>query len=317
VSLLQQYLQKELELEEKRLLGAIFDKTLEQIFIEHRIYKLIEEVEEYQEVYHVLDKGFKPYMHLLERAPQREDYDRLLSIPIRRIGRFDREKNERDIKALNDALQKIRAHLKKMKAYTINYLQNLIDKYGALFPRKTKIKKIEELDRRAIETKDVEVGFDSKAGYIGTKVKGDITISCTNFDKLLIMLKSGDYKVINIPEKQYIGVLQKEVVHAGVADKQTTFSCAYEDKQSGLSFAKRFIVKQFILEKVYRFIEDDAKLLYFTTHSDPKVLLHLMPKPKQKVSAQEFNFDKVLVKSVQSKGIRMASRHVMQIKEPK
>ncbi len=315
VSLLRGYLQKELELEQKKLQQQVFDKTLEQIFIENKIYKNIEEVEEYQEVYHVLDKGFKPFLQLLERAPQKEDYDRLLSIPIRRIGRFDREKNESDIKALRDKLAVVMAHLQNITGYTVNYIKGLITQFGDLFPRRTKIKKIEELDMRAIETKEVEVSFDTKAGYVGTKVKGDLTIRCTNFDKLLLLMKNGEYKVINIPEKQYVGVLNKEVAYVGVADKQTVFSCAYEEKASGLAFAKRFVVKQFILEKVYRFIEDDCKLIYFSHNPDPQVLLHLMSKPKQKVSAQEFRFSKVLVKGVQSKGVKMASRHVMQIKE--
>lgn len=316
VSLLQDYLKRELEFEQDRLKGEIFNKTLEQIFIEERIYKNIEEVEQYEEVYHVLNKGFKPFMKLLEREPKKEDYDRLLNIPIRRIGRFDREKNEKDIKALSEKLKTIQKQLKQIKVFTIDYLKNLLTKYAEKFPRKTKVKKIEELDMRAIQTKNIEVGFDAKSGYVGTKVKGS-TISCTNFDKLLVLYKGGSYKVINIPEKQYIGQDGDKILHVGIADKQTIFTVCYKEKKSGVMYIKRFIVKQFIIDKVYSFLPENTTIQYFNSKNVTSLLVHLMPKPKQRVSAQEFDVSKVAVKGVQSRGIRISTRHVMEVKELK
>jgi topoisomerase-4 subunit A len=317
VELLQKYLKQELEIEEKSYRTQIFEKTLEQIFIENKLYKHIEEVKEYDEVYKVLDKCLKPYLKKLERAPVQEDFDRLLSIPIRRIGKFDRQKNENDIKALEESLERVLKDLKRIKQYTINYLKGLIEKYGAAYPRKTKIKKMDEVDIRAIETKKIEVYADYKTGYVGTKVDGSTTISCTNFDKLLVMLASGSYKVINIPEKEYIAQEGDKVVYVGVADKETVFSCCYKDPKSGKSFAKRFVVKQFILEKVYRYFEEGMKLLYLTVKPDTTLLVQLLPKPKQKIAAQEFAFSSVLVKGVQSKGVRMSPRPVMEVKEIK
>lgn len=315
VELLQGYLKTELEIDEKESLAAIFDKTLEQIFIENRLYKNIEEVEDYAQVYQVLDKSFKPYLKLLERAPVKEDYERLLSIPIRRIGRFDIQKNQADIKVINTKLETIRGHLKKIKEYTIAYIEALLKKYGDDYPRRTRIKRMEEVDKRAIETKTIEVGFDPKTGYVGTKVQGKKAISCTNFDKLLILYKSGNYKVISIPEKQYVGQEKDDIVHLGVADKETVFSVCYKEPTTGIFYAKRFIVKQFILDKVYRFLEDGVKLQYLSIGADRKLLVHLVPKSQQRVAVQEFDFAKVLVKSVQSKGMRMATRPAMEVKE--
>jgi len=315
VERLQGYLKAELELEEKDCLQSIFEKTLEQIFIEKRLYKNIEEVESYDEVYVVLEKSFKPYLKLLERAPEKADYDRLLAIPIRRIGRFDILKNQEDIKALEARLNKVRGHLKKLKAYAIAYLKGLVEKYADIYPRRTKIRRMEEVDKRAIETKEIEVGFDPKTGYVGTKVQGKAEIACTNFDKLLIMYKSGNFKVINIPEKQYIGVEKDDVIHVGVADKTTVFSCCYKDAETGLSCAKRFIVKQFILDKVYRFLEEGVKLQLFSVKPDIKLLVHLVPKSKQKVAAIEFDLGKVLVKGVEAKGVRLSTRPVLEVKE--
>ncbi len=63
-------------------------------------------------------------------------------------------------------------NLKNVKKYAIQHLKNLIEKYGKDYPRKTRVKAIEEIDRRAIETKEIKVGFDPETGFVGTKVSG-------------------------------------------------------------------------------------------------------------------------------------------------
>jgi len=315
VEKLREYLKGELDLEEQKCLGVIFSKTLEQIFIEKRLYKNIEELEEYEEVFAVLEKSFKPYLKQLARAPQKEDFEKLLAIPIRRIGRFDIEKNRTEIKEIEEKLEAVRKNLKKLKEYQIAYLRGLIEKYGDLFPRHTKIRRMEEVDMRAIETKEVEVGVDLKSGYIGTDVEGKGRVRCTNFDKLLIIYKSGQYRVINIPEKQYVGLEKDPILHVGVADKQTVFSCCFKDSENGFFYAKRFIVKQFILDKMYRCLPEGAKLQYFTQKADMKLHVLLVPKPKQKMAIAEFDFAKVLVKGVEAHGVRIANRPVMEVRE--
>jgi len=315
VECLLEYLKKELELEEQEHLQGIFDKTLEQIFIENRLYKHIEETKSQEDMYKALVKSIKPFHHMLARAPVDSDYEKLLQIPIRRIARFDIEKNQESIQALEKKLEKVRSHLKKLKPYAIGYLESLLKRYGALFPRKTEIQKISEIDKKAIATKDITVGFDSKTGYLGTKVSGDVKITCTNYDKLLIFYSSGSYKVCNIPEKQYIGQDKESILHVGVADKETVFSCCYKEKESGLSFAKRFVVKQFILDKSYRFIEENTKLQFFTEKPECMLLVELLPKPKQKVAAQTVDLTAVRVKAVTAHGIRISNRPIMNISE--
>lgn len=313
VDALVQYLRRELELHEQALLASIFERTLEQLFIEKRLYKNIEEVQESDELLPVLEKSFKPYFKELSRVPVKADYDRLLQIPIRRISRFDREKNQGEIKAYLDELEEVRKSLADVQAYTIEYLRKLLATYASDFPRKTKIRHMEEVDLKAIETKEIQVGIDKKGGYIGTKVDGKERLTCTNFDKLLILYKDGLYKVINIPEKQYVGQEKNEIVFVGVADKVTTFSVVYKDASNELSYAKRFVIKQFILEKSYRFIEEGCKLQFITTKPDPSILIQFVPKPKQKMAAQKFEFSKVLVKSVTSHGIRIATRPLLAV----
>ena len=313
VSLLLSYLKKELELEEEGYLQSVFEKTLEQIFIENRLYKHIEESKSSDEMYETLESSIKAFHHLLARLPQKADYERLLAIPIRRIARFDIEKNQDDIQALEKKLQKTRGHLKKLTLYAITYLKSLITRFGAKFPRKTEIQQIATIDKKAIETKEITVGFDPKTGYVGTKVTGAKEIQCTNFDKLLYFYKSGAYKVINIPEKQYIGKEKDPILYCGVADKKTVFSVCFQDPKTGFSFAKRFIIKAFILDKDYTFIDEGCKLQFFSADNEPKLLIQLVPKLRQKVSSVPYEFKNVPIKGVGAYGNKVAPRPVIEI----
>ena len=313
VEKLQSYLKRELEIEQHRLLEKIFDKTLEQIFIENRLYKKIETVTSLEEMDQVVEKSLIPFHGELYRLPIYEDRERLLNIPIRRISRFDLEKNQEEIAKIHVQLKEIEKQLKQIKKYTIHYLKQLLAKYGKAFPRKTQIREIEEINLRAIETRHIKVGFDPATGFIGTQVAGPQILECTNFDKLLILFKDGSYVVMNIPEKQYVHHEGKKVIHAGVADKKTSFSVAYKDPKTHLCYGKRFIVSKFILDKPYRYVDQGMLLEFFSPQPNPTIELHFIPKVNQKVNKNLFDFSKVLVKAVSAKGIRLSSKPVKKI----
>ncbi len=104
---LQDYLRRELQIEKDRLIEKIFDKTLEQIFIEYRLYKQIETCETYEEIHETIAHSLVPFHAQLSREPLQEDRERLLAIPIRRISRFDFEKNLEDIAAMREELVRL------------------------------------------------------------------------------------------------------------------------------------------------------------------------------------------------------------------
>lgn len=310
---LQEYIKRELEIERDNLKEKVFDKSLEQIFIENRMYKKIEEISDYEKIHETISKGFIPYHDQLLRVPTFDDRERLLNIPIRRISRFDMKKNQDEIAALLVELERVEKDLKHIKKVTIRYLQQLIKKHAKDSPRKTVVREIEQIDRRAIETKVIKVGYDPASGFVGTKVTEGTQFECTNYDKLLIMYKDGTYIVTNMPEKQYILHDGKKVAHVGPADKKTVFNVAYRDKKSQFPYAKRFIVEKFILDKVYRFIDEDAIFDFISDQGGFTVELQFVPKAHQRVGKAPFSFENVLVKGVTAKGIRMANRPVKKI----
>ena len=272
-----EFLRRELEIERDRLLEKIFYKTLERIFIENRLYKKIEVVKTLEKIHETLEISLKPYRKKLLREPTHEDREKLLQIPIRRISQFDIDRNKEEISLLEETLNGVEKNLKNVKKYAINHLKALLEKYGSEFPRKTRIKSIEEIDRRAIETKEIKVGFDPETGFVGTKVSGGERLTCTNFDKLVVFHKDGTYKVVSIPEKQYF----EKAIWAGVADKKTVMNVVYKIKEKGQVWAKRFVVEKFILDKFYRYFDPKGELIILSP-SEIEVELSFAPKQKKK-----------------------------------
>ncbi len=128
VDLLLGYLKQELQIEKDRLLQKIFEKTLEQIFIENRLYKKIENVASYDKIHQTIETSLEPFHSQLARIPTYDDRERLLAIPIRRISRFDIDKNQEEIVGLVEQLKEVEKNLKSITKFTIKYIQNLLKK---------------------------------------------------------------------------------------------------------------------------------------------------------------------------------------------
>jgi len=304
-----EFLKRELVIERDRLNEKIFYKTLERIFIENRLYKKIETEKTLEGIHETLESALKPYQKKLLRVPTHDDREKLLQIPIRRISRFDIDKNREEIEIMHETLKEVEKNLKNVKKYAISHLKKLLEKYGSEFPRKTRFKAIEEIDRRAIETKDIKVGFDPKTGFVGTKVSGSLQLTCTNFDKMLVFFKDGTYKAINIPEKQYF----ENIAWVDLADKKTIINVVYKNEETGQPWGKRFIVEKFILDKTYRYLEEKSELLHISTHPDAAVELHFAPQAKQKIKSQLVSLKNILVKGAQTRGIRLATQKVKKL----
>ena len=222
-------LTRELELELSDIKRLIFEKNLERIFIEEKLYQQIEKVAVFEKVYGVLTEAFTPYHSQLSRPPVKDDFDNLLKIPIRRIAKFDLDKNRDECRALEDKEAVTLRSLSDIPAYAIRYLETLLKRYGSEFPRKTTIQDLEVVDRREMERKEIEVGVDREHGYVGTKVAGPEMLPCTNLDRLLVLLSDGTYKVQNITDRSYVAKAGVTIASCGVADKQQVLTCCYRD----------------------------------------------------------------------------------------
>ena len=261
------YLKAELEIELNRLNEQFHAKTLAQIFFENRIYKRIEEVTSEEEEYREVEDGLKPFLHLVRRELKREDIDKLLALPVRRISRFDIEKNQKELREIDRKIAEINKKLKNLTQHAIDYLNNLLEKYGSLFPRRTEIVHgFEKIDRQKVALNNIRIGWDKKEGYIGTAIKSDEPIVCNEFDHLLLIKKNGWYKIINLPSKNKEFV--EKLYECRKYDPNQEFAIIYFDTKAKKYYSKRTCIDKFRTDNEYMLCPPNCKIEFFTPRVD-------------------------------------------------
>ncbi len=303
-------LKRELELRERQLLDQLHYRTLERIFIEERIYKLIEKCKTNEAVFTAVYEGFKPFQKQLVRDIVDADVERLLQVRIRRISLFDINKHREEMEQVKADLAEARKNLKNLTKFVIGHLEALLEKYGPQYPRlTTKSARHEEVDVKAVAFKAFKVSYDRECGYVGHKVNGEeFKLECTKFDKVLLVFKDGTYKVAELPEKLFVG---PELFYCGLPDRDAVFTCAYTDRKA--SYLKRFKFGGTILNKAYLCIPDKSRILYFAP-ATPKVLyVRYKPAPHQKINQQTCDPAKVEVKSPKTRGRQISIKDVSSV----
>lgn len=305
-----EYLRKELQIELGKLNDKFHEKSLAQIFVENRIYKRIEECESYELVLSEVRKGLNKFRHMLKRDITDDDIEKLLSIPIRRISLFDINKNKQEIDDIVAAIAETEKNLKRIKAFTIKFIKNLLTKYGEQYPRRTQIEKFDKIDVKTVALNNIKVGWDRKNCFVGTEVKSDDTITCNEFDKLLCVERNGKYKVINIPEKQFVGKL----FYLCKYDKDMLFNIVYRDKKTDICYAKRTKIPKFITDKEYAIIPEGAKLEIFNSKQNYIYECVFEEKAKQKQKSQILDFSQIPERGTKSRGIKISSKKIIDFK---
>ena len=303
-------LKRELELRQQKLQDEMHYRTLERIFIEERIYKLIEKCKTGEAVIAAVYDGFKPFKKQLLRDIVDADVERLLQVRIRRISLFDINKHREEMEKVKADLAETQKNLKNLTRYVIGHLVALLEKYGPLYPRlTTKSSRHEEVNVKEVAFKAFKVAYDRASGYVGYKVNGEeFKLECTKFDKVLLVFKDGTYKVSELPEKLFVG---PELFYCGLPDRETVFTCAYTDRKA--SYLKRFKFGGTIMNKAYLCIPDKSRILYFAPET-PKVLyVRYKPAPHQKINQQTCDPSKIEIKSPKTRGRQISIKDISSV----
>ncbi len=303
-------LKRELELKEQKLQDELHFRTLERIFIEERIYKLIEKCKTAEAVTAAVHDGFKPFKKELVRELTDPDVERLLQVRIRRISLFDINQHREQMEKVKADLAETRKNLKNLTKYVIGHLEALLEKYGPQFPRlTTKSSRHEEVDAKAVAFKAFKVSYDRESGYVGYKVSGEeFKIECTKFDKVLLVFKDGTYKVSELPEKLFVG---PELFYCGLPDRETVFTCAYTDRKA--SYLKRFKFGGTILNKAYLCIPEKSRILFFATGTPKTLYVRYKPAPHQKINQQTCDPAKIEIKSPKTRGRQISIKDISSV----
>lgn len=310
---LTELLERELRLREEKLTEELYFKTLVRIFVENRIYKTIENAATSEHIYKNIYKGFEPHKDELWRDIVDDDIEMLLKVPIRRISLFDINKHKDEMEKLNAELDSVRESLKDIVKYTVAHLRGLIKKYGKRFPRRTEIGEFTQVDTRSAAMKTLKLTYDRDKGYLGYKANGsEFEMLVSPLDKLLLAYKDGTFSVQPTGEKEYVGA---DLVHCGPLDKEAVFIVAYEIK--GVSMIKRFQFGGVRANKVYRFIPEKAKTLYFAPDHNNTLYIKYAKAPNQRVNQQTLDPSDLLVKSAKAQGNQISIKKISSIADQK
>ncbi len=300
-------LRNELEIELGKLEDLFHAKTLAQIFIENRIYQRIEDCNTYEKVLQEVKSGLKSFIKQLKRDITEKDIETLLQIPIRRISQFDIDKNKKDLDDILAKIDDIKENLANIKNYTINYLKDLSKRYGKAHPRHTKIEDIETINIRAIALSNIKVGWDKSTGYVGKAVKTSEPISCTEYDRLVILGWTGVYKVIQIPDKLYIG----SVASVMKSDRDQVYSMIYREKKSHISYMKRFKINKYIMDRDYRTTPPGCKIDKIYGRYGIVIRCEFAPSKGQKVQHKDIDFNDVSIRGASARGYKISPKPII------
>lgn len=310
-------LQKELEIELGKLKDKLHAKLLEQIFIEERIYKDIEEQTSYKAVVESVDTALVPFRDQLDRDVSKEDIERLLEIKIKRISRYDINKQQKELKTIRSQIKSIKVSLKDMVAFTISFIDDLLTKYGEFFPRQTELTSFSEVSFRKAALSNLNVVYNRKSGFLGYQIKSedpkeDISLTCSEYDKIFLIYSDGLYKFIPVQEKFYAG---KNVEWFGVVKKNMVFNVIYRDGAENFGYVKRFKTPSFILEKEYRLFNHHkrSKILLLDFGEEKYARVNLMPSARAKTNSLDIAFDDYLIKNAAAKGKRVSNRVIRRV----
>ena len=289
--------------------------TLEQIFIEKRVYKRIEEAKTQEAVRKEVRTGMAKYKKLFVRPMVDEDITRLLDIRIRRISLWDIEKNRRQIDEIDAEIGLLKRKLRNMNKTTISFLEDLIDRYGAKWPRRTEVATFETVNLRKVARSNIRVSYDPKSGFWGSAVKGkEHVATMSEYDRVLLIASDGSYRIVGPEEKVLI---PGKLLYCAPFDekKGAHFTVVYRDKDR-LCFGKRIHIHKFVRAREYFLIKDRAGKvdLLLQDESPGSVHLNYVPKKRQRVKEATFDLNTLKQTSAGARGTRLAPKPVGRVK---
>ena len=312
---LKEQLRRELEYDREQLVDRKHWLTLEQIFVEQRVYKLIEDKKTAEAVRKAVWDGMKKHKRLFVRPMVDDDVTRLLELRIRRISAYDIARNRDEIGDIETKIKAIERQLKNMVKTTTTYLEGMIEKYGDRYPRRTKLTQIEAVDKRAVARQNLRLSFDKKSSFYGTEVRGDqFKLTVSEFEYVLGIAKDGTYRVMNAPEKVFF---TGPMIYAEIFDPDVgiEFTVVYRDKKR-IAYAKKIKIEKFIRNREYRLIKDKGGRVDLLLLEGQSGTVHMdfVPAKRQRLKKADFDLRDLETTSPSARGARMAPKPVAKLK---
>ena len=303
-----QLLKQELEIKLGEFEEQWHFASLERIFIENRIYRDIEEEETWEGVISAIDKGLKPHIKHLKRTITTDDITRLTEIRIKRISKFDIDKAQQKIDALEDQIAEIKNYLANLIDYSIAYFTRLKKEYSEGRERKTEIRTFDDVDATKVVIRNTKLYVNREEGFVGTSLRRDEYVAdCSDIDDIIVFTKEGKMMVTKVDSKTFIG---KDIIHVAIfkkKDKRTVYNLIYRDGKGGPSYIKRFAVTSMTRDREYDLTNGNkgSMSLYFSANPNGEaevVTINLRQAGSIKKLKWDIDFADIIIKGRVSKG---------------
>ena len=301
---------RELEIRMHELQEAWHAASLERIFIENKLYQLIEGCRTREAAYEAVDKGLEPFKKKLRREVTMEDVQRLTELKFIRISRYDSDKADNEIKRIEEDMKSTQYDLDHLTDYAIAYYERIREKYGKGRERRTEIREFDTIEATKVAVTNAKLYVDRAEGFygIGKGMKdAEFVCDCSDIDDVIVILKDGRYRITKVDYKAFF---DKNIYYIGVFkrnDERTIYNVLYRDGRGGAIMMKRCAIKSITRDKEYDLTKGTprSEILYMSVNpnGEAEVLkIYFRPRPRLKKVIVDLDFSTVAIKGRQSQG---------------
>ena len=297
-------------------LGELEDEwhydSLERIFFENRVYKILEQDQKsWEEQLQDVFEQMKTFQDLLRREIVMDDIFKLVEKPVRKISKFDTKAMDERIATIEDEMEKVKDNIEHITEYTIDWFRMLKEKYGKPFKRQTEITAFESIAVTKVVSNNAKLYANYEEGFVGIGMKKDdngvYVCDCSDLSEIIVIGRDGKYRITKVTDKAFF---EKDLLYVGVfnrGDTRTIYNVIYRSGKSSISYAKRFAITSVTRDKEYDITtgEEGSKILWFTVNHNGEaetVRIYLRPRPKLKKTQLEYDFSALAIKGKGSRG---------------
>ena len=297
--------------------------SLEKIFFENRVYKILEEDQKTwdAQIKDVLARMLE-YQDLLKRKITMDDILKLVEKPVRKISKFDTKVIDEKIRDLEKEMGKVRDNLDHLTEYTIKFFKGIRDKYGKDFPRRTEITGFETIAATKVVSNNAKLYANMAEGFVGIGLKkddeGQFICDCSDIAEIIVINKEGKYIISKVADKAFFG---KNLLYVGIFDRgdaRTIYNVIYRDGKASVYYAKRFAITSVTRDKEYDITQGrpGSSIVWFSVNHNGEaetVKMYFRARPKLKKLNAEYDFSTLAIKGKTSRGNLVTKNAIQRI----
>ena len=297
--------------------------SLEKIFFEQRVYKILEgDAKSWEQQLDEVFARMLEFQGMLKRPITMEDINRLVEKPVRKISKFDTKAVDEKLKGIEAEMEEVQNHLDHLTEFTINYYKNLKKKYGKAYPRQTELTGFESIEVTKVVNNNAKLYANMAEGFVGINLKkednAELICECSDLSEIIVIHKDGKYVITKVSEKAFFG---KDILYVGLFDRndqRTIYNVIYREGKTSLSYAKRFAVTSVTRDKEYDITQGTpgSQILWFTVNHNGEaetVKIYFRQRAKLKKLIDEYDFSNLLIKGKASRGNLVSKNPIQKI----